>query len=148
MQFSIFFLTTLFHASCMSATRDRILSWTGPFSLIIFKRSSDARSNFATCGLRISRPSLISYVMKNIFFVYMQLLTKRNSRKYMGQGIQEWTKQNLWMTAFKIRSDMVSLGRPYNFNFLQAAFHKFYSFLNTLTHISHYKPNYSGSNWD
>ena len=39
----------------------------------------------------------------------------------MGESIQEWTKSNLWKTAFKkiAQTDHITL------NFLKAVFHKF-----------------------
>ena len=38
----------------------------------------------------------------------------------MGQAIQEWTKQNLWKTAFKkFEGYTACLGRPYHFKFFK-----------------------------
>ena len=38
----------------------------------------------------------------------------------MGQSIKEWTKQNLWKTAFKIFEGVWSAwGRPYTFKFFK-----------------------------
>ena len=45
----------------------------------------------------------------------------------MGQGIQEWTKYNLWKTAFlKIWNDMVCLSRM-PWPFLNALTHMYFS---------------------
>ena len=61
----------------------------------------------------------------------------------MGQSIQEWTKWNLWKTAFKkfeviwSASDMVCLNRPYHFKFFKGCLPQIPlgPFLNTLSHI-------------
>ena len=63
--------------------------------------------------------------------------------KYMAQGIQEWTKQNLWKTVFKIaglRPAILlkkTLSRPYHFNFFKDCLPQILlgPFLTTLTHI-------------
>ena len=45
---------------------------------------------------------------------------------YMGESIQERTKQNLWKAAFKSFEWVWSaLGRPYPLKFLKTVFHKF-----------------------
>ena len=44
--------------------------------------------------------------------------------KQMGQGIQEWTKKNLWKTAFK---KFEVIWSAFNSNFLKVVFHNFYS---------------------
>ena len=49
---------------------------------------------------------------------------------HMGQGIKEWTKQNLWKTAFKKLEVISSV--LYSINFLGP-------FLNTTTHITNVK---------
>ena len=51
-------------------------------------------------------------------------LITRNLRasEKMGQGIQEWTKQNLWMTAFK----KLAKAGHITLNYLKAVFHKCY----------------------
>ena len=56
----------------------------------------------------------------------------------MGQSIQEWTKQNLWKTAFKKFEGVWSaLGRPHPFKFFKGCLSQILlgSFLNTLTQI-------------
>ena len=52
-------------------------------------------------------------------------LITRNLRasEKIGQGIQEWTKQNLWTTAFKKK--LAKAGHM-TLNYLKAVFHKFY----------------------
>ena len=46
---------------------------------------------------------------------------------HLGQGIHEWTKQNLWKTAFKIFEVIWSaLADLITSNFLKGVFHKFY----------------------
>ena len=37
----------------------------------------------------------------NYRLIYVLLDILKLSEQYMGQGIQEWTKQNLWKAAFK-----------------------------------------------
>ena len=46
---------------------------------------------------------------------------------YMGLSIQEWTKENLWKTAFKkFEGTWSALVRRYPFKILKAVFHEFY----------------------
>ena len=57
----------------------------------------------------------------------------------MRQSIQEWTKQNLWKTAFKKFDGIWSaLSRPYSFKFFKGCLPQILlgPFLNTLTHVS------------
>ena len=54
---------------------------------------------------------------------------------YMGESIQEWTKQNLWKAAFKSFGGVWSaLGRPYPLKFFKDCLPQIWlgSFLNTL----------------
>ena len=54
---------------------------------------------------------------------------------YMGESIQEWTKQNLWKAAFKSFEGVWSaLGRPYPLTFFKDCLPQIWlgSFLNTL----------------
>ena len=56
----------------------------------------------------------------------------------MGQSIQEWTKQNLWKTAFKKSEGLCSaLSRPWPFEFFKGCLPKIVlgPFLNALTHL-------------
>ena len=51
-----------------------------------------------------------------------------NAEVYLRQCIQEWTKQNLWKTAFKKSEGVwsaVSKADRTPSNFLKAVFHKF-----------------------
>ena len=54
----------------------------------------------------------------------------------MGQSIQEWTKQNLWKTAFKNLKEY-ALGRPYTFKFFEGCLSQILlgPFLNTLSQM-------------
>ena len=57
----------------------------------------------------------------------------------MDQGIQEWTKENLWMTSFKkFEVVMVSLGRPCHFKLFKGYLPQILPgpFFSTLTHLS------------
>ena len=69
------------------------------------------------------RSQFLSMTSKQNYIAWLKLHCWCDS---MGQGIQEWTKQNLWKTAFKkfegISSDHI------NSNFLKAIFRKFYFF--------------------
>ena len=56
----------------------------------------------------------------------------------MEQSFQEWTKQNLWKTAFKKFERVWSaLGRPYPFKFFKVCLPQILlgPFLNTLSHM-------------
>ena len=58
---------------------------------------------------------------------------------YIGQGIQEWTKKNLWNTVFKkIEVIMIILSRPYNFKFFKGCLSQILldPFSNIFTHIT------------
>ena len=56
----------------------------------------------------------------------------RSKEAYLGQSIQEWTKENLWQTAFKkfegVWSAWYGLPKAEHTpsNFVKAVFHKFY----------------------
>ena len=52
---------------------------------------------------------------------------------HMGQGIQEWTKQNLWKTAFK---KFEAIWSAYHFKFFKGCLPQILlgPFLNTLSH--------------
>ena len=56
----------------------------------------------------------------------------------MGQSIQEWTKENLWKTAFKkLERVWSALARPYRFEFFKGFDPQVLigPFLNTLSHL-------------
>ena len=61
--------------------------------------------------------------------------------KYLRQSIQEWTKYNLWETAFKkFEGVRPALSRPYHFNFfkgyLPQIWHLVHSWILCLSHLS------------
>ena len=55
----------------------------------------------------------------------------------MGQSIQEWTRWNLWKTAFKKFEVMWSASRPYHFKIFKGCLPQMLlgSFLNTMTQM-------------
>ena len=69
-------------------------------------------------------------------FIYIKTFCgRRKMLAYMGESIQEWTKQNLWKAAFKSFEGVWSaLGRPYPLKFFKDCLPQIWlgSFLNTL----------------
>ena len=107
----------------------------------------------------MSRKLAAPYLLKIKFFwkiaMRSQFLSMTSKQNYIawlklrcwcdnvGQGIQEWTKQNLWKTAFKKFEGISSvLGRPYQFKFFKGYLPQILllPFLNTLFHM--YDPSF------
>ena len=49
-----------------------------------------------TIGIELGTPDMVTQRLNH--YATTQV---RSSLQHMGQGIQEWSKQNLWNTAFK-----------------------------------------------
>ena len=78
-------------------------------------------------------------------FHHLQNSQETHHSWHLGQSIQEWTKSNLWKTAFE-KSERICPS-----NFLKAVFLKFYLpylFLNTLFHLLNWHQRKGDFSWN
>ena len=79
--------------------------------------------------------NLLAFSAFQDLFISKPFAAVKKMLAYMGESIQEWTKQNLWKAAFKSFEGVWSaLGRPYPLKFFKDCLPQIWlgSFLNTL----------------